>query len=238
MDSEQQETSAERPPAVRFTILLGAFFLLLLSIAFVRSLGMESGGERLILRGVVTLTFLAVVGSAAYSLPATPLMRRLIRTLGMVTAVLFIAVLFSPSDALELAAFAACILYLGSTVVLISRLVLRATEADYETIAASLCAYLMLGLIWAFLYALADLLAPGSFAYQGDPWALSFGAHDSAKTLYFSYVILTTVGFGDVTPTSDPARMLTVLEAITGQLFLVVMVARLVGMSIVAPRRK
>jgi len=62
--------------------------------------------------------------------------------------------------------------------------------------------------------------------------AIHFGDQHTATAIYFSFVTLTTLGYGDITPVSMPARMLTTAEALIGQLYLVILVARLVGLHI------
>jgi hypothetical protein len=90
-------------------------------------------------------------------------------------------------------------------------------------IAAAVAVYLLLGLIWARLYETVELLAPGSFR-------VAAGEHlSSASLVYFSFVTLATVGYGDLTPIHLIARNLAVLEAITGQLYMVILISRLVS---------
>ncbi|HMK64332.1 MAG TPA: potassium channel family protein [Thermodesulfobacteriota bacterium] len=102
-------------------------------------------------------------------------------------------------------------------------------KVDRERISASLSLYLMFGLIFALLFALVDKLLPGSFQYPS-----SLANDPSAKPLtqliYFSYVTLATLGYGDIVPLSGPAKGLAILEAIIGQLYLVLVVARLVSL--------
>jgi len=107
---------------------------------------------------------------------------------------------------------------------------LRAQRVNSEVLFAVACVYLLLALIWAMGYGIADGLQPGTLAY---PEAL-LGATDdpSGRGLhtYFSFVTLTTLGYGDITPVTDAGRLLAMLEATLGQLFLVIVVARLVGL--------
>ena len=81
-----------------------------------------------------------------------------------------------------------------------------------------------------------DVLDPGSFAFAfaGDTetWRLQFGGGNSGYALYYSFVTLTTLGYGDIAPVTMPARMLASLEAMTGQVYLAILVARLVGLHI------
>jgi hypothetical protein len=97
------------------------------------------------------------------------------------------------------------------------------------TISAALVVYLMLGLVWAQAYRLLEYLRPGSFA------GLSAGSVVEVERdlFYFSYVTLTTLGYGDISPVGADSRALVITEAIVGQLYLVVMVAGIVGMHLV-----
>lgn len=92
-------------------------------------------------------------------------------------------------------------------------------------------AYLMLGVLWGYLYAIADYLHPGSFAFAG-----SAGSFRVGELLYFSFTVLTSTGFGDVVPVQRVARALCVLEQLTGALFLAILIARLAG--VYPPRRE
>jgi hypothetical protein len=104
--------------------------------------------------------------------------------------------------------------------VTISR-VLRHRRVTYETVLGALCAYVLLGLLFAFLYLAVSELRDGPFFVQPGP-------HEQSEYLYFSFVSLTTLGFGDLSPSVGLPQALTVLEALLGQVFLVTLVARLV----------
>ena len=109
------------------------------------------------------------------------------------------------------------------------RFALRATTVDAEHVAAALSAYLLAGLMFAVLYVLVDRAWPGAIvdsAAQGGS-TLSLDA-----ALYFSYVTLATLGYGDVLPRDSLARGLAVVEALGAQLYLTVTVARLVGLHV------
>jgi hypothetical protein len=108
-------------------------------------------------------------------------------------------------------------------------------RVTFNTVCASLCVYLLLGVVWALAYSMVDVLNPAAFTWtvsaREPPRAWRVGKGDGA-ILYFSFATLTTLGYGDIIPTSPFSRMLATLEAITGQLYLTVLVARLVGMHI------
>jgi hypothetical protein len=94
-------------------------------------------------------------------------------------------------------------------------------------------AYLMIGVLWSFLYALVDRASPGSFAIRG-----SIGGMELMDLLYFSFSTLTTTGFGDIVTLTRLARSAAIIEGIIGQLFLAVLIARLVGVYPQQPGRR
>jgi hypothetical protein len=103
--------------------------------------------------------------------------------------------------------------------------VLRSGRITFHRIQGSVAAYLLLGLAWASAYDFVLQLRPGAFRFPD--------ASDPQLTLlYFSFVTLTTVGYGDVTPVLPAARSLAVAEALVGQLFPAILIARLVSMEI------
>jgi len=99
--------------------------------------------------------------------------------------------------------------------------VLHHRRVTYETVLGALCAYVLVGLLFAFLY-----LAVGEL--RDEPFFTQPGPHAQSEYLYFSFVALTTLGFGDLSPSVGLPQALTVLEALLGQVFLVTLVARLV----------
>jgi voltage-gated potassium channel len=99
--------------------------------------------------------------------------------------------------------------------------VLHHRRITLETVLGALCSYVLIGLLFAFVYlAVNDLRGAAFFAQDG--------VHSQGEYLYFSFVALTTLGFGDLSPSVGLPQALTVLEALAGQIFLVTMVARLV----------
>jgi ion channel len=106
------------------------------------------------------------------------------------------------------------------------RFALRAREVGSEQIYAALSAYLLTGLFFGAIHWSIEDTWPGSYAASsGAPLTIS-------TAIYFSFVTLATVGYGDVVPTSDVSRGVAMLEALVGQLYLAVMVARLVSLYV------
>jgi hypothetical protein len=117
------------------------------------------------------------------------------------------------------------LLFVLATVQLL-RFILRAPHVDSEVLSAGIATYLVLGMTWAMLYLLVSLLDPNAFLLAGS--AAAGNAFDGFDAMYFSFVTITTMGYGDISPVSPVARMLAVLEATTGVLYLAVLIARLV----------
>ena len=108
------------------------------------------------------------------------------------------------------------------------RFVLRAPSVTLEVLCASISAYLMLGLIWTIAYWLVDRLTPGgAFSYNTNAGGHSMNGFTG---FYFSFITLSTVGYGDITPASPIARWLAAMEAMTGMLYVAVLIARLVSL--------
>ena len=115
--------------------------------------------------------------------------------------------------------------FLLVTITFTLRQVVVGTEINANRLVGAICVYLMLGVIWAFAYSLVELAAPGSFggvaAGQDAGW--------DSEWLYFSFVTLTTLGYGDILPLSAIARALAYMEAVTGQFYVAILVAGLVS---------
>jgi Ion channel len=108
---------------------------------------------------------------------------------------------------------------------------IRSREVTSEILFAAVCVYLLIGLAWATLYIFLEIIHPGSFVdASGDM------TDSPPRFLFFSYVTLTTVGYGTLAPATDQARSICTMEALVGQLYLTIMVARLVGLHISKPR--
>jgi len=107
------------------------------------------------------------------------------------------------------------------TLLMIKRFLIRSREPAHR-IAVAVAVYLMLGLIWTRLYQMVELASPGAFRIPAGE------SPSGATLLYYSFVTLATLGYGDISPVNIVARDLAVLEAIVGQLYLVILISRLV----------
>lgn len=129
------------------------------------------------------------------------------------------------------ATLATRILYLGLLIFSFTRLIMTSRKIDLNLICAALCLYLIVGLTWGSIYHLLDLLIPSSFSGH----LLSTAASHIERAHYFNYfsfITMTTLGYGDITPQTRAAASLCQAEAILGQFFTVVLIARLVGIQV------
>jgi len=121
---------------------------------------------------------------------------------------------------------APALLFMVFVVLHLLRFIVRAPRVNSEVLCAGVAGYLMLGMLWALGYIFTARLVPDSFVFSA-----GLNAGDSMKgftALYYSFITLTTVGYGDIIPVSGAARMLAMTEAMTGTLYIAVLVARLV----------
>jgi len=108
-----------------------------------------------------------------------------------------------------------------------------AKQASGDAIFGAVCGYLLLGIIWSLLFCAVETASPGSFAMPTRANAEVTAARPDRSVLgYYSFITLATVGYGDVTPTTSLARTLAWMEAITGQFYLAILVAGLVGFKV------
>ncbi len=110
--------------------------------------------------------------------------------------------------------------------------IVRARRVTSELIFGAVSVYLMMGVVGALLFAVLDLWSPGSLRMPGGAGSAVDDATQFSAVAYYSFVTLTTLGYGDITPVSRMARSLSTMEAVTGQLYLAVLVARVVGLHI------
>jgi len=121
-------------------------------------------------------------------------------------------------------------LFLGFVTVELFAFVVRAKEVDTNVLSAALCVYLLLAVTFALLYTGLDRVAPNSFEFPADVNEASStrALGRNPDFIYYSMITMTTTGFGDIRPVTSFARSLTIVEILLGQLYLVVMISRLV----------
>ena len=159
------------------------------------------------------------------ALSAAQVLRRLVRLAALATMVaLVVAGALAPSSGTEPNGFVALLgaLLVGLAPVAIAGSIVRRRHIDVQTVLGALRIYVLLGMFWAFAFAAID-------AFGSEPFFAQEASPTSASFLYFAFVTLTTVGYGDLTANGNVGRSLAVLDALLGQIYLVTVVAMLVS---------
>ncbi len=105
--------------------------------------------------------------------------------------------------------------------------ILHTKDVTADTLFGAVCVYLLLGLLWASIYGLLEHLDPGTIYFSNNAEPLKEAT--SNELIYYSYLTLASLGYGDITFLTPEGRIISVLEAVTGQLFIAFLVARLVS---------
>ena len=140
----------------------------------------------------------------------------------------WVALLFE-SGQVDLGAMVMTAIWLAVAVGTVTKALFEQEDADTNLILAAVVVYLLAAVTFAQVFEILELIQPGSFSGVPD------GGHPRElgnALLYFSFVCITTMGYGDILPVSELARPLAVLEGVFGTLYLAVMIARLVGLHI------
>ena len=222
----------------RFDILLATLSLFLLSVPVTHALS-----HSLRVANFVATTFMvALLISAAFAVSQSRRTVVIALSLAVPSIVLRILNLLLDSDGVLITEHLLEILFLGYVIFVLLKHIFVAERVSFNTICASLCTYLLLGLLWAMIYSAIDVAQPGSFAFplldETRVGMMRFSDERTVFPIYFSFVTITTLGYGDIVPVSASARMLAAMEALTGQLYLAVLVARLVGIHVSQGRRE
>ena len=157
--------------------------------------------------------------------------------LAFIVALGVLNVIFSGMDVIDpltrkplvILALSIRLLYFGLVFLSIMRHVLDRTRVTSDKICGAISAYFLIGIIWALVYGLFYVVDPNSFSI---PDRLLTDQAWGLWTMYFSFVSLTTLGYGDITPLTPAAQTYAYLEAACGQIFLTVLIARLVALHI------
>lgn len=193
----------------RFTPLLFALLLALLPLHLIGHVAVE----------VCVKVALLVAGAYAVARDRRHVAALLVLSSPVVGLQLALVVAPEPWDRIVSLVSGLC--FLGYVEALTVHRILSSRRVDGETLWGCVASFVLLGPIFAMIYNLIEALQPGSLS-----------ASSPAELQYFSFVTLTSLGYGDIVPQSDLARHTAVLQALTGQLFLTIFIGRLVGVAL------
>lgn len=200
----------------KFTILLGLLLIYVVATPFFAQVINESL--------FLDIIFSAVMVSAILTLSREKKSRIVVILLVLPCLVLLWLNLPDSSAEIFLAGTALQAVFNFSMVFIIMWLVFQAPVITRDILSASIVAYLFVALFFAKSFLVLEILSPGSFSISSDRIMT-----DPSVMKYFSFVTLTTLGYGDVVPISDQAKTMAISEALIGQIYLTVLIARLVG---------
>ncbi len=211
-----------RPGVLRFSAveLLIALVLLILTAPFIESFSFGKILEPILMTAVMIFGVLAVGGNRRSLLWAILL---------VIPAVIGRWISRANPDLLAAEVpRVAELLFLAFVVGQLLRFILRAPRVNAEVLCAGIAGYLMLGLIWLVAYMLVEKAVPGAFLYTaGTPTQRSM---DGFTAFYFSFATITTIGYGEIVPVANVARMLAVMEAVTGMFYIAIIISRLMAL--------
>ncbi len=174
-------------------------------------------------------SFILITGAITAS--RNRVFRTLVFSWGLLSFILLWAKYLFPYQTLIFVTNCLGLFFLSLLTCLILGQVLREGPTTSHRIMGSVAVYLLIGMIWCVAYYLAALRIPGAFSIQG---AIASGNREplQSQLFYFSFVTLTSIGYGDIAAVHPVVRMLVILEGVVGQLFPAILIARLVSLHV------
>jgi len=216
--------ASDNPSAPDVLLLLALLLIILLNPL------LDHGDFRRLI--LTALTFVPVV-IATFRLAQS---RRFIRPavlLMVITLTFGVASVFKPSPVLLAIKWGSLAAFFALSVAGLFSYLIHAPAVTRPHLYTAVSVYLLLGMVWFALYAAIDAVAPGAFQHGNNT-----AADRESELLYFSLVTLATVGYGDIIPLQDEARMLAALEGLTGVLYIAITVAILISAFRRTPSRE
>lgn len=174
------------------------------------------------------LFFTGVLLAAIFNCHHTLKVQVMALVLGIPTFILNWWSLFQPEKWVFVVALCSTLIFLIFAIFsLLNRVLLGRVNSD--VLRGTICVYFMIGFAFSVIYTLLEFLYPGSFTGLLDRPALFPHGHYHSELVYFSFITLLAIGYGDITPAGDLTQMFAVSEGLIGQFYLAILVARLVG---------
>lgn len=183
--------------------------------------------EYIKLHSFLTIAFSGILIAVIYAISHTKRQAILVTLVIVPMLVLNWVLFWIKIPSVFTAAYLSDILFLAFTIAMILRFIIKADHVTRDVLFAAVVVYLLIGVTWSMIFTLLEHHAPGSFDFLNGQIQNSGYAF-----IYYSFVTLTTLGYGDVVPLTSQAGALAILEALIGQLYLAVMLATLVGLHI------
>lgn len=173
----------------------------------------------------IQLTFISIMVIGVWSLHSNKQWFSIGIILAITGIILSAINFFVPSNNIQLLSLGVVLIFCILSAILAMKQILFSGRISTNKLVGSICIYLLMGVIWALMYLFIDLLTVDAFS------GLSQHTDKQAiwEFLYFSFVTLSTLGYGDISPLNELARSLVYLEAICGQFYIAILVASLVG---------
>ncbi len=208
----------------RFSYLLLAEFVLIVGCPILQEFGIGPPIWGILGIGLFIAAIFAVIGGGRPT--AVAILLGIPAIVGAVfTALGYSSPLWPPGSL-----FGTIFLVYITTLILLS--VIKAAQVTIETLYGAVAAYVLLGITWGDLYFLIETLWPSSFTSP-----LMAGSQITGPNfIFFSFVTLTTIGYGDIVPASPIAKSFVILEAVTGIMYPAIMIARLIALHSATPR--
>lgn len=182
---------------------------------------------------LVTLVFFVVVLATFKTIKVDPRISKWFWVFGINAFILDLLLwLYSPGIVRHVVITIFLLTYSGFllfSLILMIRDIFADDKVTPDTICAGISIYLLIGFLWTLFYDIVHFIDKNAFHYAG--------ARDSVSLMYFSFTTLTTVGYGDIYPVNKIAMSLSNLEAISGQIYLGVFVARLIGLHLISSKK-
>ncbi len=183
------------------------------------------------------LIFIGVLVTAVFNCHHPKKIKILAIFLGIPAIVFTSWIQFEPLIQLIIAARAFTVLFLLTcTISILINVVLRA-RVTVETLRGAICAYFLIGFVFAYVYVLIEAVRPGSFRFLPMEVVATSGFYVS-QLMYFSFVTLLAIGYGDITAIGDLGQTCVIMEGVAGQFYLAILVARLVSVYSIFSQKK
>jgi hypothetical protein len=224
------DSSIVNIPGKLKTILWGEkwldLFLYLLFLSFFITPFIDSGPVRLLTSLLFSLMMIAGVVSMSHHTP-TRIAAGVVA--GVAITLRWLKHIAPTPTIVKLGTLAILIFMIMLTIVTLAK-VFSKGRVTIHRIRGAIAVYLLFGMTWSLLYGLLDQLLPTAFSLAAD--GELFTPERQERLTYFSFITLTTVGYGDITPTHDISRLFAIMEALAGQLYPATLLARLVSLEL------